>query len=376
MKVYGRACLADFLGDFIVYRNLEPVDPRLPGLSHLREKIGLAPGLIPRKSSPEYAQVVVNILREAQKLNGNRRPLERLVYIGDTRINDGIAFSNLCRAGGWRGMAFIGAETTSPARLDIADENGKTMVISNRWAGIYDLDQLCRKRGFVIDRQTVVVIDLDKTALGARGRNDHVIDKVRLKAVRETIFHVLGKGFSEASFTRNYTQLNRPEFHPFTTDNQDYLAYVCLILESGLISLEELMTAIRSGRMKDFAGFLSWVEARVETLPREVRRVHAHVCTAVMNGDPTPFKEFRRNEYRETVSHMGYMDDESPVEDLLRDEIVITHEVMEVAIRWHDQGGLLFGLSDKPDEASVPTPELALQGYRPVHRVATHVVGG
>jgi hypothetical protein len=36
---------------------------------------------------------------------------------------------------------------------------------------------------------------------------------------------------------------------------------------------------------------------------------------------------------------------------------------------------LLFCLSDKPDEASIPTPELALQGYAPIHRTPTHGVG-
>jgi len=374
MRVYGRARVHDLLGDFIVYRSLAPLDPRLPGLPRLRDGIGLAPGLIPRKSTPEYAQVVVSILREAQKLNGNRGPVMRLVYIGDTRVNDGIAFSNLCQAGGWRGMAFIGAEDGGPARLEVVEEETGTLVFSNHWAGLEDFPRV--SRDFPIDEQTVVVIDLDKTLLGARGRNDHVIDKVRLTAVRETIFQVLGEDFSEASFTRNYTQLNQPEFHPFTTDNQDYLAYVCLILESGLLSLEELTTAIRSGRMRDFTGFLSWVDARVETLPRGVRRVHEHVRTAVMDGDPTPFKEFRRNEYRETVSHMGYMDDESLVQDLLTDEIVITHEVKQAAIRWRDQGALLFGLSDKPDEASLPPSQLEAQGYQPIHRVSTHVVGG
>jgi len=375
MKVYGRACVHDFLGDFIAYRNLEPLDSRLPGLSRLRKEIGLAPGLVPRKSSPEYAQVVKSILQEAQRLSG-RGPLTRLLYIGDTRVNDGIAFSNLCQAGGWEGMAFIGAETSSPARLEIKAENGKTIVISNRWAGIYDLDQLCRKRGFVIDRQTVVVIDLDKTALGARGRNDHVIDRARVEAMQETLAGVLGSGFSAAAFASDYAALNRPKFHPFTSDNQDYLAYLCLILETGLISLEELMMAIQSGGMRDFIGFLSWVEARVETLPRAVRRVHEHVYSAVISGDPTPFKEFRRNEYRRTVSHMGCMGDASPVDELLTHEIVITHEVREAAIRWHDQGALLFGLSDKPDEASIPPSSLEAHGYRPIHRISTHVVGG
>ena len=34
-----------------------------------------------------------------------------------------------------------------------------------------------------------------------------------------------------------------------------------------------------------------------------------------------------------------------------------------------------FGLSDKPDEASVPSPALAGRGYVPIHQAQTHVVG-
>lgn len=375
MRSYGRACVADFLGDFIIYRSLEPIDPRLAGLSKLRERIGLANGHVPRKSTSEYAQVVVNILKEAQKLRGGA-PFERLVYIGDTRVNDGIAFTNLCQAGGWRGMAFIGTENASPAHLDLVSEGGRTLVISNRWEGIYDFDRLCENDDFPIDSRTAVVLDLDKTTLGARGRNDHVIDKLRLEAMRKTLVRVLGKNFSQSSFTYSYSRLNQPEFHAFTTDNQDYLAYICLILEVGLIRLDDLIDAVRTGKLSGFPGFLSWVEARTMSLPQAVRQVHAQVRVAVENGDPTPFKEFRRSEYQETISHMGQMDDGASAEELLQEEIVITYEVKEMAIRWHERGELLFGLSDKPDEASIPTLDLASQGYQPIHRVFTHVVGG
>ena len=37
------------------------------------------------------------------------------------------------------------------------------------------------------------------------------------------------------SFQTAYERLNQPEYHPFTTDNQDFLVYICLILGGGLI---------------------------------------------------------------------------------------------------------------------------------------------
>ncbi|MCK4316841.1 MAG: hypothetical protein KAX24_13820, partial [Anaerolineae bacterium] len=81
------------------------------------------------------------------------------------------------------------------------------------------------------------------------------------------------------------------------------------------------------------------------------------------------------NEYQATVERMGQLDDDAPVAELLEQEIVITQEVREVALAWREQGALLFGLSDKPDEASIPTDDLAAQGYRAIHRVETHAVG-
>ena len=72
---------------------------------------------------------------------------------------------------------------------------------------------------------------------------------------------------------------------------------------------------------------------------------------------------------------MGTLDDGAPVSDLLAGEIVITQEVSEVALAWRRRGALLFGLSDKPDEASIPQPSQAAQGKQSIHRVETHAVG-
>jgi hypothetical protein len=63
------------------------------------------------------------------------------------------------------------------------------------------------------------------------------------------------------------------------------------------------------------------------------------------------------------------------MDERLSQEIVITQEVRERASDWLFRGALLFGLSDKPDEASIPTTELASQGYLPIHKVETSVVG-
>jgi hypothetical protein len=376
MKNYGRTSVHEFLGDFVVYRNLAPIDQRLPPLSEIRRRVGLPEGVTPRKSQPEYAYVMVYLLQQARSLGAPRTPIERLIYLGDTRLNDGIAFANLCRAGGWPGLAFIGSEKDDPAQVDIVEQDEGTLYLANRWAAVMDFDRFCREWGFPLDERAAVIVDLDKTALGARGRNDHVIDRARVEAVRRTVGDLLGEGFDPEGFQAAYDRLNQPEFHPFTADNQDYLAYVCLILGSGLYALEPLVAEVHTGRLTTFEQFIAEVNDRTTELPAGLLPIHHQIYDRVQQGDPTPFKAFRYKEYQATVERMGWLDDDAPVAELLEQEIVITQEVREVALAWRERGALLFGLSDKPDEASIPTEDLAAQGYRPIHRVETHAVGG
>jgi hypothetical protein len=383
MKIYGRTSVHEFLGDFVVYRNLIPLDRRLPSLDDVREQAGIPEGVTPRKSERAYARVIVQLLRAARALDmsGAVPEIERLIYIGDTRMNDGTAFANIARAGGWPGLAFIASEDDDPAEVEVSEDTHGALYLTNRWMSIANtasgpsFERFCRERGFPIDEQTAIIVDLDKTALGARGRNDHVINQARVEAVRRTVGDLLGDDFDPERFQTAYDELNQSEFHPFTADNQDYLAYICLILGSGLYQLEPLVERVRAGRMASFVQFITEVDEHADDLPMSLREIHDRVHSRVEAGDPTPFKAFRYNEYHATVERMGWLSDDATVRDLLASEIIITQEVREAALRWKAQGALLFGLSDKPDEASVPTDELASQGYRAIHRVETHAVG-
>jgi hypothetical protein len=140
--------------------------------------------------------------------------------------------------------------------------------------------------------------------------------------------------------------------------------------------LDRLTSEIRSGELTRFEEFIERVDKRSAELPNHLRQIHEQVYHAVCKGDPTPFKAFRRAEYEETVMKMGTMNDDAPVSALLSGEILITQEVRKTALAWREEGALIFGLSDKPDEASIPTPEMAALGYLPIHRIETHAVGG
>ncbi|MBN1317233.1 MAG: hypothetical protein JXA42_17245 [Anaerolineales bacterium] len=374
MKSFGKTSVYELLGDFIVYRNLSPLDVRLPALPGIRSQLNIPAGVTPRKSEKAYAGVIVELLNAARAVDAPGS-IERLIYLGDTRLNDGVAFTNIARAGQWPGMAFIGSEKGDEPEIEIVKNENTTLYLSNRWGAVGDFDRYRNQNGFLVDEMTAVIVDLDKTALGARGRNDHVIDQARVEAVRRTVGELLGDEFDPVGFKAAYDHLNQPEFHPFTTDNQDYLAFICLILGSGLMELEELVDQIHSGRMAGFFQFIESVDRRAAELAVNLRAIHKDVYTRVKQGDPTPFKTFRYNEFQATVERMGFLDDNAPVEEMLEKEIVITREIQQVVMEWKAQGALLFGLSDKPDEASIPTADLAESGYLPIHRVMSHIVG-
>ena len=163
---FGKSSLFDIWGDFIVYRNLVPADQRLPAIGALRQRLSLQSPNLPRKTDSDYAQVVAEQLRQARRLELPGAQLQRLVFIGDTRLLDATAFQNLCAAGGWQGWAFIGRDEMGVQRSDVV-ENG--VYASNRWSALPDFFAFLGKQGFGLDEQTVLVIDMDKTSVGRAG---------------------------------------------------------------------------------------------------------------------------------------------------------------------------------------------------------------
>ncbi len=402
-QVFGTASLAELWGDFIVYRDLESADPRLPGWKELRRALDLSGPWPPRKAEPAYGRVVASILQQARRLDKPKGRIRRLLYVGDTRLNDGTAFANLCAAGGWPGWCFIGRDSADePARAELQ----RPFCVANRWAALAGFADTLQRLGFELDEETALVIDMDKTAIGAHGRNDAVIDRVRSDAVRSTAAGLLGPGFDPAAFEAAYRELNQPAWHVFTADNQDFLAYVCLLAGAGLARLEDLQADAREGRLGTFAEFLARADALAEGLSRAgLAGLHHRFRTRVRRGDPTPFTEFRRAEYRATVACFGDGDGpsggspakgtghgRSPVlchgnpghpegisvdslEELLSSRIVITEEVRALAHRARRQGALVFGLSDKPLESAAPPPTQSGGGSLTLHRLATVSIG-
>jgi hypothetical protein len=371
MRVSGPAAMSDLLGDMVAYRNLRPADPRVPGMADLAPELGL-PLDTPRKGDTAYARLVAAMLQAARQLSAPGVALRRLIVVGDTRGGDGGAFIGVTAATGWTGRAFICQE--APGEPAVLMREGD-IDYTNRWAALYEFAGQLDAEGFAVDAATAVVLDLDKTLIGARGRNDHLIDEARLRALRASVEELLGDAFDQRTFEQIYPMLNQPRFLPLTGDNQDYVAYICLMVLGGAIGQDALIRLFDGGELPDFNELLGRVGARVGQAAPRLVPFHREIARLVASGDPTPFKVFRRREYRETAARMGCAPGDMPAQDLLREELVLTDEVWQVAQSWRARGALLFGLSDKPDEAALPTAELAGGGALPLHRIRTHIVG-
>ncbi len=357
MQIYGRHAVADLLDDFVAYRNIRPADRRLPGLADI------APNTQPRKGDDAYAAIAVTILNAAQTLR-NGAAIHRFCMIGDTRQSDGGTYTTIAKRTGWAGAAFICDEKSSdPPTYTPASEAG--IMLANRWSAI---DAFAAQHA--VDAQTAVIIDLDKTLIGARGRNHQLIDSARLTALKSAVIDVLGEHYNESRFSETYHRFNQPRFHRFTGDNQDFLAFICVMAGGNIVTPEALQAMFEQGVMRYFDHFVDLTEARVHAFHSPLAAFHQQFAQLYRAGDMTPFKAFRFIEYTETAKRFGCAADTDSAATLLNSEIVITGELWQQALRWKAQGALLFGLSDKPDEAACGP-----DNSRPIHRLMTHVVG-
>jgi hypothetical protein len=365
---FPRAALSDLIGDFIVYRGLEPADQRLGGWSEFAARRGLPARSIPRKSEEAYAEVALAILAQAQSLRGCHGPLAQLLYLGDTRLLDGQAFLHMQERSGWPGYAFLASENLqAPAQ---SDREG-SLWLANRWAILADF--VAANPG---NERTVVVVDLDKTTMGARGRNDRPLDNARAEGVQRAVASALRESFQEAAFRRVYDEFNRPLYHGFTRDNQDYLAYLCLMLMAGIYPEGSFRQDLERGRQSSFDSFLEACDLtlRQDTGDHDISAVHQEVIAHHREGDATPFKSFRHQEYVATCERMDRFPDQTPPSLIIREEITLTGEVLDAIRAFQSKGALVFCISDKPEEASLPTVELAERGYLPLHRTRMKVL--
>jgi hypothetical protein len=143
----------------------------------------------------------------------------------------------------------------------------------------------------------------------------------------------------------------------------------------GVFPADELWKELEAERLTGFAHFVTLCDTRDQRMGEGLTLAHREVTSNLRQGDPTPFKSFRYREYFTTIERMDCLPDTTPEPDLFEGEILITGEVARLAQRLLGMGVLTFGISDKPDEASLPTIAAAEEGRQPIHRTRMKVVG-
>ena len=374
MKNYGIGTLNDFLEDRIVYRNLNPCVDYLPTY---KELVGQKPSenfQIPRKTELNYADAIVKYIHFAnQKKYRENSQIKSLIYIGDTLMNDGGAFQNIIKLSGWDGYCFICDEDQKPTSLQKVISEFGNLYQSNRWCQISEFKSTFSNEGILLDDSAVLLMDMDKTMVGARGRNDHVIDGVRLEAAMKILNEVLKIENNDSKFYEIYKLFNGPDYHHFTKDNQDYLVYICIFIQAGIVEEKSLAQNAKDSDYQ-LQNFIQLVQNNYSNLPSNLKELHISFLEKFNAGDPTPFKQFRRAEYIVTSEKFS-SSQEVPIDEIINSKIVITNEVYSFAKNALLEGCLTFGLSDKPDEASIPTDEQQNEGKKALHQLSTILIG-
>ncbi len=348
------ATIADLTADRVFYRDLESCDPSLPGLEALREPLGLPAGLIPRKRELSYARVALAIAEAAQAQRGGP-PLRALLVIGDTE-NDRLLAHYLNKLpDAPQAYGLIGEDR--PVVPESLIWEGP-IATATRWSLLHPWATELERRGVRWDR-TALLIDIDKTLLGPRGRGDGAIDDARAEGALAVAGDLLGTTLDISLFRRIYAELCRKEWHGFTLDNQDYVVSTALLIASGTISYEDLDIGVDSGELPSFAALLDAVTPRV---PAPLVALHAELRERVAAGDPTPFKLFRRAEFISTVARMG------------DGRLTLCGELFTLAERLIAAGALGMATSDKPAESALPSPAQAAAGILPLHRTPAKVI--
>ena len=329
--MYKRGKLTDIFGDFIIFRELNPVNKNLPQFERVKKALSLEK--LPRKKDKDYVKVLSYIFSFAGGY-------KRIFYIGDTLMSDLSVINSFSRYTDFETFGII----TREGELNGFEDRGN-FVLNGKWKNLQNVFSFCEKNHFTISEDTVFIIDIDKTAIGARGRNDKAIDRARMDAIKALAGEIFGE-VNKEEFSMIYDVVNKKDFFYITEDNQDIVSIVSFLVYDGALSLEQL----GSGEFENTISLLSSVKPDNTKLEKYVQTVLVNV----EKGNPTAFPEFRKKEFEKTILRTDFLADETLPSKLLSEEILITGEVYDLALIAKEKGAFVFGVSDKPALSTMP----------------------
>jgi hypothetical protein len=361
--------VSDLFGERIMLRDIEPRSPALDGIEAFRHELGWDETYVPRKNEPEYAQALLRIVG-----GSDMRGPKRIVYVGDTLLNDGGAIRGLQAEGPpecvWGFLC--GATKAQPERDFVLDR----VYFGAEWGSLQSFVDYARGDGLVFDAETWVLFDLDQTVYAAKGRDDEPLLRARWDGVRGYLESIVpAYKFDAERAEALYREFDRDEYHPVTRDNLDYVVLLVLAVASGLADAGEIRDYANSSR------------PNIGTLADELRRRAAMrlghedigaVLNAVKavsyntaNGDQTPCKEFRRYECLAMAARMR-----GDVARGNEEQILLNREVVDLIGSLQETPAQLFAVSDRPLEAAVAEPADTGESHTDLMTVPMAFCGG
>jgi hypothetical protein len=213
-----------------------------------------------------------------------------------------------------------------------------------------------------VDKYTIFIVDIDKTIIGAKGRNDLSITKARFDAIKEIANEIIGN-YDEKKFFEIYQKLNEKKYHSFTEDNQDIVTLLTILFYLDLYPFSKFLDEFEKGIHIDKLTFLKTILKKTRKSSKFIELLK-NCILRIENYDQTPFIEFRYKEFEKTIKRMDFLNDETPQDILLEEEIMITREVYEIICKAKDRDAKVLGLSDKPEASSFPQKGVSLP---PIH---------
>ncbi|MBC7195273.1 MAG: hypothetical protein H5U37_06430, partial [Caldisericia bacterium] len=178
--MYKRVNLNFVFEDLIVFRELNVIKKDFPNFEKIKEILSI--NELPRKKDKNYALVLSFIIDKIGDFN-------KVIYIGDTFLNDKSVIENLTNLNKYEVYGII-----TEGKGEFKRE--KNIILNNSWENLVNL---IKELNLNFDNNTFIITDIDKTLIGARGRNDLSIDKARFDAIKDVSKNYI-KNFHEESF--------------------------------------------------------------------------------------------------------------------------------------------------------------------------------
>lgn len=331
--MYKRDYLNKIFEDYIIFRELNIVKSSLPNFENISKILSL--NSLPRKKDKEYVLVLSYLIDLIGDFN-------RIIYFGDTFLNDKSVVENLTSLNKYEVFGIITEGKGEKKKFN-------NILINDKWE---NLREILKDLNIRFDKYTFLIVDIDKTIIGARGRNDTSIVKARFDAIKKIADEFIGN-YDEDKFFKIYQKLNERKYQSFTEDNQDIVTLLTITFYLNLYPFDKFLYEFEDGIHKNKLIFFKEV---LEKWNEDIKflEILKNCVNRMEKNDQTPFIEFRYKEFETTINRMDFLSDDTPQNVLLEEEIMITREVYEILLEAKERNGYVLGLSDKPEASSFP----------------------